>query len=299
MKTYNTQAEVSADLDRYGNLYVKDDVTFLSNIDIYGSIKARNIYSLNINAHDIDAHDIRGLNIITWDIIAWDITALNINAHDIRALKITTRDINARDISARNIDAENISYDSKCVAIETFVCESIKGRMKNAQHLCLTSEIVIKGESKMKTIEELKEEVKALQAQIETLEGVKPKPGFAYFYITNGVDVGQVSWRDDDFDKNLLAIGNVFKTYKDALDEVRRMKIRQKLKVMAGDWIPDWDDREQAKYFIYYDFSNKEFCQDYNSFLKGTIQMYFPTQEIAQTVMDTMNDDLKFLMGVK
>lgn len=117
MKTYNTQAEIDADIID-GVLKVDDDIKIT--------------FNCIINAH-ISAWDINALDISAWDINAWDINAGDISAWDIKAWNI----------SALNIEAGDISFYAVCFAYEKFSCKSISGRRENSKFFCLDSEVII------------------------------------------------------------------------------------------------------------------------------------------------------------
>ena len=151
MKTYNTQAEIDADIIE-GKLIVDDNITITFDCTIGAhiearDIKARDIKARNIKAWDINARNIKAWDIKAWDIKAWDINAWGINARDINAGDIKARDIKAWDINAVGINVRDISYFALCSAYETFTCQKIEGKRKNAKHFCLDSEIKkVKGE---------------------------------------------------------------------------------------------------------------------------------------------------------
>ena len=108
MRIFNTQAEVDEALNKYGDLVIRDDVTFNCDVKIDGGIDAVNIDAYgNIVAESIDA---RG-----------NIVAVNIDA--------------------LNLSAKHVEYYAFCIAYESFKCVSVKGRRKNAIHKCLDGEI--------------------------------------------------------------------------------------------------------------------------------------------------------------
>ena len=88
----------------------------------------------DIAAHNISAHNID----------AWNIKAQDIKAYDIKAINIDAYDIDANNIDANNIDAVNIYYYAYCIAYNSLLCSSIKGKRRNSIHKCLDGEIEIK-----------------------------------------------------------------------------------------------------------------------------------------------------------
>jgi hypothetical protein len=132
MKIYETQEEVNADLDERGNLFVDDDVRFAFNIEITGSITARNIIARSMNVGRINA----------WNVNTRDINAEDINVHDISAWDITARNITARNIATKSINAWDIKYFAVCFAYENIICNTIKGKRENCRYFCLDGKII-------------------------------------------------------------------------------------------------------------------------------------------------------------
>ena len=123
-KVFNNKYEIDKYYDEKTNSYVfKEDGKYIDlivlkfDLDIYGSIIAKNIYAFDIEAFDINADDI---------------TAWNIRARDIKS-----KDITADDITAMDIEARDINYYAVCFAYYNIKCTSIKGRRKNAKHFVL------------------------------------------------------------------------------------------------------------------------------------------------------------------
>ena len=115
MKTYNTQAEIEADIEN-NVLAVNESVVFECNFAIPAAI-----YVLG------------------------DITARDITARDINALNITARDINAGNIDALNINARTITYYAFCCVCNSITCDSIKAtRDKHCDPICIDGALKIK-----------------------------------------------------------------------------------------------------------------------------------------------------------
>ena len=117
-KEFNSIEEIDKYYDEKTDTYVfkEDDkmidlVVFNFDLDIYGSIFARDIKAKKIDAKDINA---------------WNIVAINIFARDIRAF---------------NIKAKNITYYAVCFAYYNIKCKTIKGIRKNAKHFVLDGKI--------------------------------------------------------------------------------------------------------------------------------------------------------------
>ena len=129
-KEFNSLEEIEEYYDKKSNTYIfKEDDKYIDlivlkfDLDIYGSIFAKNIYAFDIEAFDINADDI---------------TAWNIRARDIKS-----KDITADDITAMDIEARDINYYAVCFAYYNIKCKSIKGRRKNAKHFVLDGKLEV------------------------------------------------------------------------------------------------------------------------------------------------------------
>lgn len=79
--------------------------------------------------------------------------------------------------------------------------------------------------------------------EVEEYSGVwKPKYDEDYYYINDEGDVLEDFWGDDFEDSNRLAIDNVFRTQKEAEDEVERRDVMQELKQFSCKFRYDEDN---------------------------------------------------------
>lgn len=89
--------------------------------------------------------------------------------------------------------------------------------------------------------------------------------------------------------------GNCFPTKEAAELHVKRLKVIQKLKEMAGGFKPDWKDSHTRKWFIAYNHEKKNWQTDSNYWLQGS-HVYFETEAIAQAAITTLGDELNVLL---
>jgi hypothetical protein len=66
---------------------------------------------------------------------------------------------------------------------------------------------------------------------------------------------------------------------------------------LNGDWIPDWSNSNQDKYFIY-STSKKELKIFHNSDLGDIGRIYFKSKKLAKQAIEIMGNDLEYLIGV-
>lgn len=127
----------------------------------------------------------------------------------------------------------------------------------------------------MNNLEELKQELKKLENKINELENKgnnkykrkRLKRGEIFWYLDEFGEVGETyeSYsKEDDFNYN---VGNYFKTKEQAENYIEKLLIEQELKDIAlelnkGEEI-DWEDNNQYKYYLYYNFESNKICSIY------------------------------------
>lgn len=140
----------------------------------------------------------------------------------------------------------------------------------------------------MNNLEELKQELKNLENKINELEnkGIEEinkykrkrhENGERYWFLNSLGEVELASDYNGDEDNFSYSIGNYFKTDEQVKNYKEKILIEQELRDIAmelnkGEEI-DWEDKEEYKYYLYYNFLNNEI--NYRSYtiikLQGTI----------------------------
>ena len=59
---------------------------------------------------------------------------------------------------------------------------------------------------------------------------------------------------------------------------------------LNGDWKPDWDNKEQHKYIIYYNHSNKHFEVDFYSYINMN-PIAFSSEENAKKAIEIIGEE--------
>lgn len=96
---------------------------------------------------------------------------------------------------------------------------------------------------------EVKEMAEAMKKRTDG--GVfKPEGGQKYWYISGSGEIYESWWENYPTDYNRYAIGNCFPTEQSAEDAVRVLKLIQKARESQDDFVPDWEDAVQYKYFL-------------------------------------------------
>lgn len=165
-----------------------------------------------------------------------------------------------------------------------------------------------------KEINEIKEGLKGLVDRLDKLENTIPLPlaSFNFFQVDLPED-GERLYCIDNVQSTILSkifdISNMndvkrfenglfFETIEEAEQHLKECKLLFTIKKWAKEkndgWEPDWEDTDESKYNLRYDY--------YDSEIKSTITFgrdeitklpYFKTKEIAQECIDLFGDEIK------
>ena len=146
-----------------------------------------------------------------------------------------------------------------------------------------------------------------INSEEQTKEVTEKKP-YEISYPNNGEKVYYISFNsgqveDWDFnigyasDKYLYEKGLYFGTKEEAEQFIKEQTLIKKIKCWAkeqqGNWVPDWKDIDECKYFIKIYIKDKELWID--SFLTGNTFSklpFFKSQKIAQACIDEFGDEI-------
>ncbi len=161
--------------------------------------------------------------------------------------------------------------------------------------------------NKEELLKQYDEKAKVLRDEfISKLENKPPYPKFRFTYPREDetlyfIDLdGEVFLFDDEIDDlyKCFEYGNLFSNKEEARVVAKERKLLFKLhqwaKLKNEGWEPDWEDTDESKYNLKYDY--------YDSEIKSTITFgrdeitklpYFKTKEIAQECIDLFGDEIK------
>ena len=108
-------------------------------------------------------------------------------------------------------------------------------------------------------------------------------------------------WREhgDNYldDINNFEGNNYFKTMQRAEEIADKINLLLKLErlhdTFCPDYVPDWDDKDRWKAFVYFDIEDKRYNYGSTLRMKGVCQTYFSTEEIAKKVCGILNAELE------
>ena len=107
--------------------------------------------------------------------------------------------------------------------------------------------------------------------------------GFEYFYITSDrfVDGVEPNEKDEYLEQRRKTFGNYFKTRDEAGDCLSYLKARATIKQDAKGFKPDWEDKEQPKYYGYWNFKEHEPEWSVN-YITKIANIYFKSYEALE-----------------
>lgn len=153
----------------------------------------------------------------------------------------------------------------------------------------------------MTTLKDIREKLQATLADVDKLEqNLKsgsdpyrfvPKVGEDYWFVDHHGGLDWYGNENDDTDKHLILTGNCYRTKEQA---EKALEIINRIGELRGDWLPDWGDKKY-KYFPYKKIpEHKWYVGNSNSTESG--ELYMPTKQAAQTLIDEYGDDLLLVM---
>ena len=161
--------------------------------------------------------------------------------------------------------------------------------------------------NKHELLKQYDEKAKALRDEfISKLEDDKKEFGLTYprdyeavYYISTAT--GKVKSVDffnkDEADKKLFELGLYFNSKEEVEQHLKERKLLFKLhqwaKIKNEGWEPDWEDDDEEKYYIFYDYYRKELCTSFNNSTGAINKLpYFKTRKIAQECIKLFGDEI-------
>ena len=147
--------------------------------------------------------------------------------------------------------------------------------------------------------QETTEEVEEVTEEKKPYEISYPKDGEELYYIDDYT--GKLNertfytWYGDD--KRSYEIGLLFDTKEEAEQFIKEQTLIKKIKCYTkeqqGDWEPNWEDTNQKKYYIAYDFELETVHVIHNKYYTVFSKLpYFKSKEIAKACIDEFRDEI-------
>ena len=150
----------------------------------------------------------------------------------------------------------------------------------------------------LQDIEEMKEKLAVMEEQLNKPDEYKhfPGKGDEYYYYTS---IGTLrSNTSADYELRV----NVYKTEEEADKAYNKAvaveKIKRRIIELQGDWKPDFND-DSSKLVIFYNYNNIRFeCSTHTKVKFPLLIPYIKTSEIAKTIINEMEDELKLIFDI-
>lgn len=137
----------------------------------------------------------------------------------------------------------------------------------------------------------------ALELKIEEVKEEKRKPKFGeeYYYVTEEGDISDYKWTDTDIDNYMFYNENCFKTKAEAKQCLENIKIGVEIRKIAeklnkGEKI-NWSDNNQNKYFLFYDYENKEIKINCNQIYKVGRTIYCLSESLKSEAIRQIGEE--------
>jgi hypothetical protein len=115
--------------------------------------------------------------------------------------------------------------------------------------------------------------------------------------------VATVIWKGDSHDYKLLATGAVFRTEEEAKKCGEKLEALYKIKRYIAEnfeaWTPDWEDANESKWCIHYNwfYNILDYCVDYK--MQRTSELpILKSKEEAREIIDKFSNELRMIFGV-
>lgn len=150
-------------------------------------------------------------------------------------------------------------------------------------------------------IKDLESDIQASQNTIEELKKAivnieekawKPEEGEIY-YCTEGIRVERHN-NDSPFDKDMIRIGNYFKTKEQAERALFEKNLRLKLRKFAEDNNDKiyWDNVNQEKYYVFFNTIKNTINTARLYYQRDFSQIYFSSKETVEKAIEQFKDEL-------
>ena len=151
----------------------------------------------------------------------------------------------------------------------------------------------------IQAIEAIKAKLAVMEEELNKADEPKhfPSKGEEYHYYTStGSLCSNTSDNDDIRVKVFKTRNEAYKAYNKA---VAVEKIKRRILELQGDWEPDFND-DSSKYTICYNYIINSFTEEeWQRFKHCVLIPYMENKEIALTIINEFNEELKLIFDIK
>jgi hypothetical protein len=130
-----------------------------------------------------------------------------------------------------------------------------------------------------------------------------PEKNKKYYVVDSTHSPCPISWNESRFDDMNLAVDDVFKTPREAEQYRQKLEALAKIKHYIAEnfepWEPDWKDKSEGKYHIYFNHLNDRFDWQWADHLQRvTLLPYFKTNDEAEEIINKFEEELRIIFEV-
>lgn len=154
-------------------------------------------------------------------------------------------------------------------------------------------------------IEEVEKELAQLRQDLEkeNKDIWKPENNECYYYVDIDGEINSYYYYNDTTDNKIMCFGNYYKTEEEAEYQANVQKYTNLFRKYVEEHsdLIDWQNHNTAKWYTFYDFSNKKICYTdcYCCKHQGTI--HASSEQILKDAIEFVGEDnvIKYVLGVK
>ena len=152
--------------------------------------------------------------------------------------------------------------------------------------------------------EEVTKQLAEMKAQLK--QGADPygwlARGVSYYYLTSAGGLKRTTWDGPGVDFDRLALGNVYQTMEEAGHALNRQKAKAKivraLRKHEGDWVGDWNDTNQNKFYPSYEHYRRQIAIFSTGSMQSKEAEMYSSKEAWRWVLDNLEAEVKLYLGV-
>ena len=152
------------------------------------------------------------------------------------------------------------------------------------------------------TKQELESKIEELQKQLNELKNLKieepkgkwmPAEDEQYYHIDEDLEIESEFFDDDEYDNNLIKLGNCFKTEEEAQFVADKIKYTLMFKNYVEEHSDplDWENHQQEKWSIYYDCDDNCIGCDWCVSWKKQSVIYASSKQILKDAINYVGEE--------
>lgn len=149
------------------------------------------------------------------------------------------------------------------------------------------------GKSKEQIIESLMNELKEINKEEKINKRWEPEIGETYYYSHSLGLVSSAIWDNNRADDWRYLTGNVFKTEQGAKEYRKKLEIQAQFKnfVEERNEELDWEDDNQCKYYLYYNYYLKQIMIGNIWICKYSFQVFASSEQILRDAIAEIGEE--------